>query len=33
MNPAGGTELQMQFLEEHVDKELLKQVQITTFHS
>jgi hypothetical protein len=28
MNPAGGTELQMQFLEEHVDKELLKQVQI-----
>jgi hypothetical protein len=30
MNPAGGTELQMQFLEQHVDKELLKQVQITT---
>jgi hypothetical protein len=29
MNPAGGTELQMQFLEQHVDKELLKQVQIT----
>ena len=30
MNPSGGTELQMQFLEQHVDKELLQQVQITT---
>ena len=30
MQPLGGTELQMQFLERHVDKELLDQVQITT---
>ena len=30
MDPLGGTELQMQFLERHVDNELLKQVQITT---
>ena len=30
MNPSGGTELQMQFLEQHVDKTLLEQVQITT---
>ena len=30
MQPLGGTELQMQFLERHVDKELLNQVQITT---
>jgi hypothetical protein len=30
MNPSGGTELQMQFLEQHVDKTLLDQVQITT---
>ena len=30
MQPLGGTELQMQFLERHADKELLNQVQITT---
>ena len=30
MQPLGGTELQMQFLERHVDKELLDQIQITT---
>ena len=30
MNPAGGTELQLSFLEESVDKSLLDQVQITT---
>jgi hypothetical protein len=30
MQPLGGTELQMQFLERQVSKELLDQVQITT---
>ena len=30
MKPRGGTELQFEFLEKHVDKELLDQVQICT---
>ena len=30
MEPAGGTELQLKFLEETVSKELLDKVQITT---
>jgi glycosyltransferase involved in cell wall biosynthesis len=30
MNPRGGTELQMEFLERYADKKLLDQVQITT---
>jgi hypothetical protein len=30
MKPRGGTELQMEFLERYVDKELLDKVQITT---
>ena len=30
MNPSGGTELQMQLLEKHVDASILNQVQITT---
>ena len=30
MNPRGGTELQMEFLERYVEKELLDKIQITT---
>ena len=30
MNPRGGTELQMEFLERYADKKLLDQVQICT---
>ena len=30
MNPRGGTELQLEFLEKHVDKKLLNEFQITT---
>ena len=30
MNPRGGTELQVELLEKHADKNLLDQVQITT---
>jgi len=30
MKPRGGTELQFEFLERHVDRKLLDQVQITT---
>ena len=30
MEPAGGTELQLKFLYDHVDNDLLDKVQITT---